>query len=219
MTLYSELSEAIKNGVTEQVGLWALNVLDAVATGRTSVNAVSHPLGFLCLPVHRWGDEGVCIHLWGPEWHNDSLTTLPAHCHSWELSSCVLTGELHNQVIRVIDDNESPTHRVFEVHSSAAGDEIRATERLVRSETATVDVYRSGDCYQLPAGVFHQTLVPDDSELVVTVALGLTKPSAVDLSLAELHTTSHHVQREMHDIRNTVAAAAAARRAVAAQSV
>nr|WP_042196448.1 hypothetical protein [Kibdelosporangium sp. MJ126-NF4] len=215
MTLYFTLSEAIKNGRSDQVGEWAASVLDEVASGRDPTAAVNHPLGFLCLPVHRHGDEGVCLHVWGPRWHT-SLTTLPTHCHSWELLSCVLTGELHNQVIRVVDDNAAPTHRVFEVHSSADGDEIRATGRLVRHETASVDVYRSGDCYELPAGVFHQTVVPDLTELVVTVALGLTNPAVVDLSLADLDMSTHQVRRRKCDRQETIAAAVIAGQAIAA---
>ncbi|ONI84521.1 hypothetical protein ALI144C_15075 [Actinosynnema sp. ALI-1.44] len=215
MTLYFTLSEAIKNGRTGQVGEWAAGVLDDVASGRAAMTAIRHPLGFLCLPVHRDGDEGVCVHLWGPQWHT-SLTTLPTHCHSWELLSCVLAGELHNLVIRVLDDNAAPTHRVFEVHSSAEGDEIRATGRLVRHETAVVDVYRSGDCYELPAGVFHQTVVPDPAQLVVTVALGLTNPNAVDLSLADLDVSTHRVRRQKCDRPETIAAAAVASQAIAA---
>jgi hypothetical protein len=127
----------------------------------------------------------------------------------------VLTGELHNEVIQVIDDTRAPTHRVFEVHSSTGGDEIRATGQLVRHETAAVDVYRSGDCYQLPAGVFHQTVVPYPEELVVTVALGLTNREAVDLSLAALDITDHRVRRERCDTEETVIAAEEASRAIA----
>ncbi len=214
MTLYFELSEAIKNDSVNQVEQWAVDVLGAVASGRRPIRAVKHPLGFLCLPVHRQGDEGVCIHVWGPRWHT-SLTTLPTHCHSWELLSCVLTGELHNEIIRVVDDTHEPTHRVFEVHSSANGDELRATGRLVRYETAAVDIYGSGDCYQLPAGVFHQTVVPDRDELVVTVALGLANPEAVDRSLAALDVADHQVHRETCGVEETMAAAAEAGRAIA----
>jgi hypothetical protein len=217
MTLYSRLAEAIEHGAAELITGWAQGVLDDVATGRNSISAVSHPLGFLCLPVHRLREEGVCIHVWGSRWHRPSLTTSPAHCHSWELRSWVLAGELHNQVVRVIDGTESPTHRVFEVHSSAAGDQIRPTRRLVRHEVANTVAYRAGDRYRLSAGVFHQTVVPDTEGLVATVALGMTRAGAVDLSLGGLRTTSHEMRRELCDVRGTREVAALARQAVAAQ--
>ncbi len=217
MTFYSELAEAIEHGAAASISRWAQGVLDDVAVGRHPINAVSHPLGFLCLPVHRSGEQGVCIHLWGSRWQRAALTTSPAHCHSWELRSWVLAGELHNQIVRVIDDTESPTHRVFEVHSSAAGDQIRPTGRLVRHEVATTVTYRAGEPYQLSAGVFHQTLVPDTEELVATVALGTTRAGAVDLSLGGLRTTGHQMRRVSFDVRRTREAAAFARQAVAAQ--
>ena len=69
MTLYTRLAEAIEHGAAELITGWAQGVLDDVAAGRNSINAVSHPLGFVCLPVHRLGDEGVCIHVWGSRWH------------------------------------------------------------------------------------------------------------------------------------------------------
>jgi hypothetical protein len=214
MTIYVDLSEAIEHGDVEQVTQWAQGILKDTVTRHRPVNAVSHPLGFLCLPVHRQADEGVCIHLWGPQWRPAALTTSPAHCHSWELLSAVLTGELHNQTVQVISDPESPTHRVFEVHSSESGDEIRGTGRLVRHRVRETTEHRAGDRYRLPAGVFHQTLVPAAGDLVATVALGRTRTGAADLSLGGLDTADHQVQRQLCDELDTVRAAAAALRAI-----
>ena len=215
MTIYVELSKAIERGVAEQVTQWAQGILDELVTGQRSTKAVSHPLGFLCLPIHRLNDEGVCIHLWGPRWHRASVSTSPVHCHSWELLSWVLAGELHNQPVQVTTDTEAPTHRVFEVHSGEVGDEIRATERLVRHRVHRTTEHRAGDRYRLPAGVFHQTLVPDAEDLVATVALGRTRTGGLDLSLGGLHTTDHQVRRQLCGEQDTAAAAAAALDAIA----
>jgi len=215
MTIYGELSDAIEHGVAGRITEWAYTVLDDVASGRRSVAAVRHPLGFLCLPVHRHGDEGICIHVWGRRWSPATLTTSPAHCHSWELLSWVLAGQLHNQIVRVIDDRESPTHRVFAVASSAAGDMIRTTDRLVRHEIETTSTHRARQRYRLSAGVFHQTVVPDDEELVATIALGRTMVGVSDQSLGGLDTADHRVRREQCDARDTIEAAAAVRDAVA----
>jgi hypothetical protein len=215
MTIYGELSDAIEHGLARWITRWAYDILDEVASGHRVVRGVRHPLGFLCLPVYRMRDEGVCIHVWGRRWPHASLTTSPAHCHSWDLLSWVLAGELHNQIVRVIDDPDSATHRVFVVDSSAAGDEIRATGRLVRHEIELTSTHRAGQRYRLPAGVFHQTLVPDDEELVATIALGRGRPGALDRSLGGLGTGDHQVRRESCDARDTVALAAAVRDAVA----
>jgi hypothetical protein len=217
MTIYVELAETIEHGGVDKATRWAQETLDDVVAGHRQVNAVSHPLGFLCLPIHRMADEGVCIHLWGPQWQPAALTTSPAHCHSWELLSAVLTGELHNQTVAVITDPESPTHQVFEVHSSPSGDEIRATGRLVRHRVHETTEHHAGDRYRLPAGVFHQTLVPDAGELVATVALGRTRMGAADLSLGGLDTADHQVRRRLYGEQDTVQAAVAALHAIRAE--
>lgn len=199
MTFYSDLSDAIERGESDLITGWAARVLDDVTGGRRALRAVNHPLGFVCLPVHRSGVDGVCVHLWGGRWQRASLTTSPAHCHSWDLLSWVLSGGLVNQTVRVIDDADPPTHRVFEVRSGAAGDDIRPTGRLVRHEIAATDEYGTGDRYRLAAGVFHQTLLPDEANMAVTVALGRTMTGAVDLSLGGLDTATHQVRREVYD--------------------
>lgn len=196
MTLYSELSAAIGRGDGESITDWARALLDGIAAGAAPTTVVSHPLGFLCVPAHRSGDEGVCLHLWGPQWRRATLTTSPTHCHSWDLDSWVLTGVLRNQTVRLVDDADAPTHQVFEVRSSAEGDVLHPTGRLVRTEIDAVTTHRAGEGYTQRAGVFHQTLVPDPQGLVATVALGLTRPGGTDLSLGGLDTASHRTRRE-----------------------
>lgn len=216
MTIFSELLQDIERGAEDRIIRWTDGVLAEVLNGGRALGAVRHPLGFVCFPVHRHGDEGVCVHLWGPRWRLETPTTSPTHCHSWDLLSWVLVGELRNQTLRV-DDTGTPTHRVFEVHSGPDGDEIRATQQLVRVSVAEDTRHRAGESYRLPAGVFHQSVVPDATDMVATVALGRTTPGVVDLSLGGIHTASHHVRRQSCDEADTVRAAEAIRQALASQ--
>jgi hypothetical protein len=217
MTIFSELSQDIEHGAANRIIRWMDEILDKILAGDRVVNAVSHPLGFLCLPVHRQGDEGVCIHLWERRWRHGSLTTSPTHCHSWELLSWVLVGELRNQTLRVTDDTGAPTHRVFEVHSGPDGDEIRTTSRLVRVEITADTTHGAGESYRLPAGIFHETIIPDSAGLVATIALGRVMAGAVDLSLGGIHTTGHQVRRTVRDTAVTVQAVEAIRQSLAGQ--
>ncbi|MCE6998159.1 hypothetical protein LZG04_25665 [Saccharothrix sp. S26] len=196
MTVYSELSAAIGRRDGEAITEWARGLLDGIAAGALATTVVSHPLGFLCVPAHRSGDEGVCLHLWGPQWRRAALTTSPTHCHSWDLVSWVLAGVLRNQTVRLVDEADAPTHQVFEVRSSPDGDVLHPTGRLVRAEVEAVTTHRAGEGYTQRAGVFHQTLVPDPQGLVATVALGLTRPGGTDLSLGGLDTGAHRTRRE-----------------------
>src|SRR5258708_22070643 len=89
----------------------AVRALRAIADCRSEIRAVRHPLGFLCLPIERHDDCGLCVHLWGSRVAQARSTTSGMHAHSWDLVSLVLAGELRNDVVAVLD--EHPTHRVF----------------------------------------------------------------------------------------------------------
>jgi hypothetical protein len=215
MTIYAELHDAVeRDGSSDDVLSRVAGILDEVIDGRLEIRSVRHPLGFLCLPVHRHGDEGICIHVWTAGWRTGRLTTSSMHCHSWELLSHVLYGELSNQIIELVDTPDHPTHRVFEVHSTAAGDQIVATARVVRPRVAATAAYRAGDPYHLPAGVFHETVVAA-AQHAATVALGRVRGGTIDLSLGGLRTPSHPVRREYCSREETVRAAVSVRHALA----
>ncbi|RLK59512.1 hypothetical protein CLV68_4001 [Actinokineospora cianjurensis] len=205
-TMYSELFDAIERGAGGWVADWARTALGEVVSGARPVAAVSHPLGFLCVPVYRGGDDGVCVHLWEPGRGQAPLTTSPTHCHSWDLVSWVLLGGLRNRTIQV-EDTADATHRVFQVRSDADGDTIAATDRLVRARVTATTEHHAGERYALPAGIFHETVIPDTEPLVATVALGNSRPGTADLSLGGLRTSDHRVTRHHCDRATTVAAA------------
>src|SRR5438046_868304 len=146
---YEELYEEIIGGTAAgSLPRWAMGVLEDIGAGRRTVTAVRHPLGFLCLPVERRGSPGgrlgVCLHLWSPWLARATTTTSQIHCHSWELISFVLYGEVRNVPARIRDARDSATHQVFEVLSRGDTDEIRATGRLVRYSPGIVGEHHGG---------------------------------------------------------------------------
>lgn len=191
---YADLAEAIRQGTAaELVPRWALELLRDIAGGRVELAAVRHPLGFLCIPAQRTGEHGVCVHLWAPG-YRPCLTTSQVHSHSWDLTSLVLYGTLHNQRVRVADVPGAATHRIFEVRSHGEVDELRATSRLVACEHEAPRPCGAGNVYLLPAGEFHCTVIPGSQE-VATVVLGRSQAWAADLSIGPLHTGSHVITR------------------------
>ncbi|MEU5879745.1 hypothetical protein [Spirillospora sp. NPDC047279] len=194
---YDDIHGALVAGTaTDVLPAWAHRVLDDIAAGRLAVAAVRHPLGFLCLPVERTGDLGVCLHIWSPEAPAAPATTSPVHCHSWELMSFVLYGALRNTRARVdeLPAGAGAGHRVFQVVSRSGEDELHATPRTVRFSPGDSAVHRAGDTYTLPAGVFHSTDIEDGPD-AATVALGRQTPGGGDLSLGPLDTPTHRTRR------------------------
>lgn len=175
---------------------WATEVLGEVAAGHGGIRAVRHPLGFVCLPLERADERGICVHVWSDHVRRARVTTSTTHAHSWDLVSYVLYGTLRNDLVAVTDEPCTPTHRVCEVGSDVAGDEIRRTSRLVRRGGSVSEVHHDGDVYRLPAGVFHESVAEGET---ATVALGSGRPGAVDLTLGDLDTGTHRITRQLCD--------------------
>src|SRR5882757_10513589 len=96
---YNTFHRAMTNGTARWVvPQWACGILGEVARGRTSITAMRHPLGFICIPVERAGDHGVCVHVWSGRLSRTSPTTSAMHAHSWDLISYVLYGSLRNEL-------------------------------------------------------------------------------------------------------------------------
>ncbi|MFJ9469285.1 hypothetical protein [Streptomyces caniferus] len=207
-----------KGGETAVLFGAAVAALEDVTSGRCELRAVYHPLGFFCLPVLRDGDQGVCVHVFEPGTSDRvELTTSPVHCHSWELTSFVLYGEVGNLRSRVCQDPVQPTHRVFQVHSSPSGvDEIQPTSRLVRCEPGPEQTSARGQVYRLPAGAFHSTVVPSGST-AATLVLGRSLPRHSDLSLGPVDGTGHRVVRQTCDAAQTARTARSALRRIHGQ--
>ncbi|MEV0201598.1 hypothetical protein [Nonomuraea sp. NPDC050691] len=178
---------------------WTLRALSG------EVRAVRHPLGFVCLPLEREGGDGVCVHLWSGALAHAESTTSQIHCHSWDLFSHVLYGQIRNVHVNVTDAGPDATHRVFEVVSDARGDRISPTGRTVRHATGLVEAFGPGDSYTLRAGLFHSSVVPEGGE-AATVALGRGRPGSRDLSLGPLAGRGHHVARQPLDPEETARA-------------
>lgn len=202
MTGYQSLQQAIRAGMADRaVPRWAAAALHEVTTGRNPITAVRHPLGFLCLPLERAGEQGVCVHVWTDQLAQATPTTTTMHSHSWDLVSFVLYGTLCNEVLDVTDSRPESTCQVFEVDSGPGGDELRRTGRLVGHRTATKQLHRRGQVYSLPAGVFHRTSTLGEA---ATVALGRGHPGTSDLVLGAADTATHRVRRQACDREETV---------------
>jgi hypothetical protein len=193
------------------VSAWAVSELRAIAGGYRPLQAVAHPLGFVCLPLERDGGDGVCLHFWSPEVPGGAgLTTSEIHAHSWQLTSIALLGRLWNDQMRVLDaagtgaaeGTPEPLYRVLEIRSHGSVDELRPTTRIVTCQKACVTLTRAGDVYRLPAGVFHATRADPGTE-AVTIALGKTVHGAPNEALGHVQSTKHQVPRRLIGVGET----------------
>ncbi|MEU6238366.1 hypothetical protein [Kitasatospora sp. NPDC047058] len=217
--LYGTLDRAAGHAVASPAldGLVG-GILAEVASGARAVRAVAHPLGFFCLPVLRDGVFGVCVHVFGaaadrpdPAGGGPGPDTREIHCHSWELKSSVLYGRVGNLRVAVHDEPDRPTHRAYEVHSTAGADEIRPTPRLVRWEALGGRTSTRGETYTLAAGEFHATVLPGGAP-AATVVLGRSVPGPVDVVLGPVDGAARRVVRRQCDAARTARIAGATAR-------
>ncbi|WP_433300249.1 hypothetical protein ACQP2F_02560 [Actinoplanes sp. CA-030573] len=200
--IYQRLHAAVTAAAAAEIHeMVASFFLADLMSGRSGLRAVWHPLGFACLPVLRDGDEGICLHVW-PELREPApRTTSPFHCHSWDLLSHVLYGTVGNQPV---DITAGDRYRVFEAQSTAAGDDLVATERLVDAYGRTPELWGGGQTYSLPAGVFHASVIGDGS-VAATVVLGKHHPKRPDLTLGDPAQSTHRVTRRLCSAEETSA--------------
>ncbi|WFE55669.1 hypothetical protein [Micromonospora sp. WMMD712] len=202
--IYATLERAIRSGSPDRVAeLVRTTWLDPIANGESTLSAVRHPLGFACLPVLRDGRQGVCVHLFGERRTPVRLSVSPFHCHSWDLLSHVLYGQVGNQHVTVATGS---TYRVFDTRTTAGGDRLVPTTRTVDATAGAPEHWAAGSAYELAAGHFHASTVVGGAP-AATVVLGLHHPEKPDLTLGALDTPAHRLTRRLHGRAETVSLA------------
>ncbi|HET6211996.1 MAG TPA: hypothetical protein VFE14_03880 [Micromonosporaceae bacterium] len=150
---------------------------------------IRHPLGFLCLPLHRGTGLGLCLHVWLPGLGDAELTTSPVHAHTWDLTSHVVCGQVNNELIGI---EEGGTHRICAIISEGGVDKISPTSRLVAYRVVGTQRVGPGQTYTLPAGRFHTTRTP---AAAATLVLAETRLPPPEYALGDPGTRSHRVVR------------------------
>jgi hypothetical protein len=180
---------------------WAAAVLCEVVAGRGDVTAVRHPIGFICLPLERTVEHGVCVHLWIDRLVRARATTSTTHSHSWDLISFVLCGMLCNELIEVTDGPLGARWRVFEVGSGPDGDEIRRTARLVHTRTRAASCTAAVTCTPCrPACSTGRWRTA--RQRLSRSATG--NPDATGLTLGDVDIATHRVRRHLCDRDETM---------------
>ena len=186
----SVAAQALRDGDTEVIGSWVRNALPAVVPERLAAPVVRHPLEFICLPLHRSGKVGLCLHVW-PE--NDDTTSPVIHAHSWDLWSYVVCGTVQNQIVSIHDEADTPDYGLYTVTSTTGGvDEVQATGRLVTCVPRQRKDVRSGQIYRLPAGLFHRS---GHRGMTATLVLGEQHEGRENLILGPLNGYPWHDSR------------------------
>jgi len=189
--------------------------LRAVRSGEREPEMIRHPLGFMCLPLHRSDRLGLCIHVWRDDVDVARPTTSGYHLHTWNLFSYVLYGGVKNEVGRVWEPprpRDAP-FRLFEIHSrepSERGkppvDHIVPTPALVAYTATGAEKVYMGDGYVVNARQYHRTQVMNKA-FTATLVLAEDWDERPQLSLGAVDHPEEIVTRDWYpaEVARTVA--------------
>lgn len=169
------------------VRVLARRVLDAVLAGDRRPVAVAHPLDFVCIPVLRSPEFGVCGHVW-----SDGAAAATVHSHSWHLESQVIVGAITNELFSVSTDPDG-AHQLLVVDNSGSVDRLTPTRHTVNVEQVQLERHSAGSSYRLLAGVFHRsTPLPEGPTLTLlsaTTVLGARNEVVGSAHTSEVRST------------------------------
>lgn len=128
-----------------------------------------HPLGFVSCVIDEVSSSHVArVHYWpecerrvkNPDW--------PIHTHTYSLESLVLAGTVRDLQYRVQPGTEWCE---YSVNYYSGGSELVRTSNEVDTIAEVDELRRAGSRYEVPRGVYHQTLVPREQSAVTLVLL------------------------------------------------
>ena len=128
-----------------------------------------HPLGFVSCVIHEVSSSHIArVHDWPEGERRVKNPDWPIHTHTYKLHSLVLAGAVRDLQYRVQPGTEWCE---YSVSYYSGGSEIVRTSNEVDTFVEVDELRRSGSRYEVPRGVYHQTLVPGDQSAVTLVLL------------------------------------------------
>jgi len=204
----STLREALKGGDSHPYVMGRVRrFLDEVREGERAPVARLHPLGFLCLPMHRSEEFGFCVHAWLPGARRETSPTSDMHLHTFDMYSRILHGSVVNHTLE-LDPESEPTHRIFEITKGASEDVdlFRETGEDTTPRFVRDDAFSAGDQYDIRRGQYHSAAETLDLDFTVTLMLAENWNDDPQRTLVELGQVSS-IPREYHRVRLTGAEA------------
>lgn len=128
-----------------------------------------HPLGFVSCVIDEVSSSHIArVHYWPEGERRVKNPDWPIHTHAYRLESLVLAGAVRDLQYRVQSGTEWCE---YSVNYYSGGSEIVRTPNEVDTFAEVDELRRSGSRYEVPRGVYHQTLVPHEQSAVTLVLL------------------------------------------------
>jgi hypothetical protein len=177
--------------------------LEGVLAGRRDPTMFRHPLDFLCLPLHRSDEYGLCVHAWLPdqdrEPRDSTLTTSDIHLHTWKLNSRIMYGCVENTLITVTPESKRPDYRIFNIFKDERDEDVdvlKPTKETVLTSVIRTEQVPQGSQYSLDAHQYHKANEGVNGEPTITLLLATDWDDKPQRTLGALEQKGHPVRRE-----------------------
>lgn len=128
-----------------------------------------HPLGFVSCVIDEVSSSHIArVHYWPEGERRVKNPDWPIHTHTYRLQSLVLAGAVRDLQYRV---QPGAGWCEYSVSYYSGGSEIVRTPNEVDAFVEVNKLRLAGNCYEVPPGVYHQTLVPHEQSAVTLVLL------------------------------------------------
>ena len=128
-----------------------------------------HPLGFVSCVINDVSSSHIArVHYWPKGERRVKNPDWPIHTHTYRLQSLVMKGVVRDLQYHVQSGSEWCE---YSVNYYSGGSVIVRTPNEVNAIVAVDELRRSGNYYEVPRGVYHQSFVPYEQSAVTLVLL------------------------------------------------
>ena len=121
--------------------------------------ATYHPLGFIHLKLFKKSNVSLRLHLWQRQARKTQIPAWLIHNHIFDLESYVLCGSINNLNYKIVEAENNPSHRIYEVIYDECESQLHVTDKFVNYKLVESQIFEAGDTYKVNRGTFHTSIV------------------------------------------------------------
>lgn len=133
--------------------------------------ARAHPLGFVLFDVASAGISRIRLHVWPASERTLHHSLAQIHDHAFSFRSRCLAGQIANWQYTVESSAQGP-YQMYEVAYDNSSSSLRLLDGHWTATRVDESCYEAGETYQMSAGVFHRSVVPNS---MLTATLMVTE--------------------------------------------
>jgi len=135
------------------------SILENIRDSSDEISLVHHPLGFFLVKLGQINLVSIRLHIWLPNRRNMQHPNWSIHDHNFNLESCILTGEIVNNIFHVNFNSSHPTNCLYLVGYNDNMSILTRISQFLSCQLTNQSTYSQGNYYSVKRGEYHSTKV------------------------------------------------------------